>query len=99
MADKNTDNLVKIKTPSDLKHHVEQTGSLFFTRNNMKFAGDTMGNYGVRAQPVEVENCLGETHLCWELFRKRPVKAEMKDSAYFDCKTFKKVSKKINNNN
>lgn len=77
-------------TPSELKYQVEQTGSLFFTRDNMKFAGDKMSNYGVcsavihpwsEPQPIEV----------WELYRKRPVKHGLQSSAYFRKDTFKQT--------
>jgi hypothetical protein len=41
---------MKIKTASELKYKYEitQNPAKFFTRENMKFAGDTMANYGVR---------------------------------------------------
>jgi len=59
----------------------------FFCRENMKFAGDTMQNYGVRHAGINngVE--------CWELYRKRPVKHGLKTSVYFDKLTFKKLTK------
>lgn len=40
--------------PSELKSKVEATGSNFFDRKTMKAFGDTMANYGVRAQPVDI---------------------------------------------
>lgn len=71
-------------TPSQLKYHVEDTGSQFFTRSSMRFFGDTMRNYGCRqtvlnGQPV------------YELYRRRPVKHGLKSSAYFDATTFQRV--------
>ena len=53
-------------TASELKrkYEIAHPDGLFFSRNNMKFLGDTMSNYGVRD---------AGTH--WELYRKRPVKA------------------------
>lgn len=37
-------------TPSELKHKIEQTGEepYFFTRETMRFFGDTMANFGCR---------------------------------------------------
>lgn len=82
-------------TPSELKYHVENTKGerFFFTRDTMKFFGDTMRNYGVRAQPVEVLNNLGETVKCWELYRKHPVKHGVKDSAFFAVDDYRRVFK------
>ena len=39
---------------SELRFMVEQTGSLFFTLDTMKFFGDTMGNYYVSKKTVVV---------------------------------------------
>ena len=73
-----------IKTASDLKCHVEQFGNerYFFTRETMRFFGDTMRNYGVRDN--------GDS---WELYRRKPVKHGLKESAYFDKATFRRVWK------
>ena len=70
-------------TPSELKRQYEiaHPDGLFFSRNNMKFLGDTMSNYGVRD---------AGTH--WELYRKRPVKAGVRNSMYFDKDTFRPSS-------
>lgn len=64
-----------IKTVYDLKRFVESMGHApyFFTRNNMKFAGDTMRNYGL----------ITHKHY-YELYRKKPVMCGIKGSAYFD---------------
>ena len=67
-------------TKSDLKYHVSQTGSFFFDRKSMQFFGDTMANYGVRSYNFEL----------WELYRKKPVKHGLKDSAYFHKVTFER---------
>lgn len=67
-------------TPSDLKYHVEQTGSHFFERSSMKFFGDEMHNYGVRDAGDK-----------WELYRKHAVLHGLKSSAFFDKITFAKV--------
>lgn len=86
---------------SDLKYHVEQTGSNFFDRNSMKFFGDRMSNYGVRETEVTtnydasdnyVEN--GVTVKVWELYRKHPVKHGLQKSSYFDKTTFARVHPK-----
>jgi hypothetical protein len=87
-------------TPSELKYQVEQAGhdSHFFTRDSMKFAGDTMRNYGVCAATITANyNAAGEyvpegvSVEVWELYRKRPVKHGLRDSAYFDKQTFSRV--------
>lgn len=41
-------NKFQIRTASELKAAVDATGSHFFTRDTMRFFGDTMANYGVR---------------------------------------------------
>ena len=80
-------------TPSDLKYTIldHNPGSFFFERKTMKFFGDTMANYGVRAKPVTVENSRGIEHTCWELYRKRPVKHGLVDSTFFDTTTFQRI--------
>ena len=87
-------------TPSELKHHVENNGtdSHFFSRKTMQFFGDTMRNFGVCPATVlshfdadgnYYEN--GIEREVWELFRRRPVKNGLRNSAYFDKHTFKRV--------
>lgn len=89
-----------IKTPSDLKFAVEQSGneSHFFTRKTMSFFGDTMRNYGVRLVTITVGYDAegkyapeGVVVMAYELYRKHPVKNGLKNSAYFDAETFKRV--------
>lgn len=90
-----------IKTASDLKYYVEQSGheSHFFTRKTMSFFGDTMHNYGVRKTTVATNydadgNYVGKDGVqveVYELYRRRPVKHGLSDSAYFDAGTFKRV--------
>ena len=78
-------------TPSELKSKVEcGSDRFFFTRDTMKFFGDTMRNYGVRAQPVMVES-YSDTVKCWELYRRRPVKCGMCDSAFFAVDDYRRV--------
>jgi hypothetical protein len=88
-----TPSIPKIKTASDLKWHVEQAGHdrHFFTRSTMKFFGDTMANYGVRSQPVTVDTATRTGVLCFELYRRHPVKHGLQSSAFFDCHTFAQV--------
>ncbi len=69
---------------SELKFNVEKTGSVFFTRDSMKFFGDRMSNYGVRK--LELNG-----RIYYELFRRKPVKNGLFKSAYFDGVTFERV--------
>lgn len=84
----------EIHTASQLKFRVESAGhsALFFCRENMRFSGDKMSNYGVR-QPVEIYTVSGNSVLAYELYRKRPVKHQMKASAWFCAETFRRVYK------
>ncbi len=86
-------------TKSDLKHHVTETGSHFFTRENMKFSGDTRANYGLRSVNVQT-NWDGQDNWtengviveCWELYRRRPVKHGLNSSHYFNKSNYEKVT-------
>lgn len=82
---------MKIKTASDLKFRVEQSGNEphFFTRSTMRFFGDRMSNYGVR-QPREITTHSSKA-IAFELVRRRPVKNGLASSAWFDAVTFKRV--------
>ena len=73
---------MKIKTPSDLKYAVECAGyaPYFFTRDTMKYFGDTMKNYGI----VNHEHYI-------TLYRKKPVKHGLSNPTYFCNKTFKRI--------
>ena len=75
-------------TPSELKYQIEQAGHdpHFFTRSTMRFFGDTMRNYGVRKAIINGRDA-------WELYRKRPVKHGLRNSAYFDAVTFQRIFK------
>lgn len=74
-------------TPSDLKYNVEtKTDSCFFDRSSMKFFGDTMSNYGCRKITLFKTN-----QEVWELWRKRPVKHGLNNSAYFHIVTFERI--------
>lgn len=88
---------------SELKYQVENAGTAphFFTRNTMKFFGDTMANYGVRKVTIKTNyNAAGDYDPdngafveCWELYRRRPVKHGLQTSHYFECKTFARVTR------
>lgn len=82
-----------IRTPSDLKFHVEANGHepYYFDRKSMAFFGDTMRNYGTRSKPVNVTTPGGEVVACWELYRKRPVKHGLNSSSFFACDNFRRV--------
>lgn len=70
-------------TPSQLKynHELYNGGSYFFSRDTMKFFGDTMRNYGVK-----------DRGLYYELYRKSHVKHGLRNSAYFDKLLFKRIN-------
>lgn len=75
---------------SELKMHVAVgTDSHFFDRSSMRFFGDTMANYGVRAHPVQVVTHSG-VYECWELYRRRAVKYGLDGSTYFDTETYER---------
>jgi len=76
---------------TELKYNVMDTGSYFFDRSSMKFFGDTMANYYVSANTVKIKTYSGDTHICYELTRKRPVKHGLCGPAYFDVNTFNRV--------
>lgn len=78
-------------TASELKYKVQATGSYFFDRSSMKFFGDTMNNYYVPVNPVDVITSTGEHHLCHELQRRKPVKHGLIASTYFDVITFDRI--------
>ena len=83
---------MKIKTASDLKAAVESAGNdpYFFTRSTMKFFGDRMSNYGVR-QPRLITVYGGASIMAYELFRRRPVKHGLHESAWFNTETFSRA--------
>ncbi len=76
----------------ELKYKVEsyRPNSVFFSRQNMKFSGDTMKNYGCRG-PITILSISGELKLVYELYRRKPVKHGLKDSAYFCTETFQQT--------
>lgn len=79
-----------IKTPADLKAHVESTESHFFDRKTMKFFGDTMANYGLRKAKVKLVTkyvngvpCEFEEVEAYELYRRKPVKYNNRSSTFW----------------
>lgn len=88
-------------TPSKLKFEIEKRNpeSKFFTRENMRFAGDTMGNFGVRSATVRTNwdsegnytTFDGVSVECWELYRKRTTKKGLGGSFYFSKADFSRV--------
>jgi hypothetical protein len=76
---------------SELKYHIEQTGreQYFFTRETMRFFGDTMRNYGVRSATVTGYD--GKPVECWELYRRHAVKHGNDRSAYFSKADYQRV--------
>lgn len=69
-------------TSSELKYQYEANNpnGFFFTRDTMKFFGDTMRNYGV------IDH--GDRY---ELHRKQPVKHGLTSSAFFTKNDFKLI--------
>lgn len=84
-------------TASELKYHIEQRGEepYFFSRQTMRFFGDTMSNFGVRSVTVRVFDHQVQTTrsvLAWELYRKHPVKHGLQSSHYFRKDGYDKIT-------
>lgn len=80
----------QIKTAYDLRawHEELQPASLFFSRNNMKFAGDTMANFAVcNASGVHD----GQRVELWCLLRRKPVKFGLTGEFYFNKDDFRRM--------
>jgi len=79
-------------TPAQLKRKVVAADhdTFFFTRNNMKFAGDTMKNFGVREAVVDLNDGVTKDVKAWELYRKKTTPKGMKGSFFFDTVTFER---------
>jgi hypothetical protein len=74
-------------TPYTLKYYYEmKVKGYYFTRSTMRFFGDTMKNYGVRSKRVNIGGVW-----CYELYRRKPVKGGLWNSAYFNAETFEQV--------
>jgi len=78
-------------TVSELKEEVTKNYPYFFTRDTMKFFGDTMKNYGVCS--TTIINTQGENVEVWKLYRKKPVKHGLQKPAYFRKDNFKEEYK------
>ena len=67
---------------SELKYQYELNNpqGFFFTRDTMRFLGDTMRNYGVITHGSH-----------YELHRKRPVNGGLTKSAFFSADVFKLI--------
>ena len=80
---------------SELKYQVESHGQepYFFTRDTMKFFGDTMKNYGVYKSIITTNNV--ESLSVYALYRKKPVKHGLDSITYFNAETFEREFKKI----
>lgn len=80
-------------TASELKYRHEENfpDSLFFSRNNMKFAGDTMANFAVLPDTCEIVTPSGNIHTCYELIRKRKTSKGFSGTFYFDVETFQRI--------
>lgn len=76
-------------TPSELKSKTLNTVSYFFTRNTMKFFGDTMKNYGVKE--TTINTWTRKNVKVFELYRKNPVKYGLQLSAYFTVSDFRQA--------
>lgn len=69
--------------PSELKyqHETKHPNSYFFTRDTMRFFGDTMRNFGCYDDGTD-----------WVLYRKKPTRAGLHEW-YFDKITFERKFK------
>lgn len=76
----------KIKNVGDLKHYMEASGKhpYFFSKDTMRFFGDTMSNFGLR------RTSLGDIPV-FCLYRKRPVKDGLSQPFYFNRLTLERV--------
>lgn len=79
-------------TPNDLADLAKGAGSKYFNDDTLSFFGDTMQNYGVSQRTVYVHTWSGDSHECYELYRKKPVKHGLHAPAYFDVHTFRRVT-------
>jgi len=78
-----------------INHEIKNPESLFFTKDSMRFFGDTMGNYAVSSKPVKVETYFDGIVECYELRRKKPVNGGLQSSDYFCTKTYARIIEKV----
>lgn len=72
-------------TPTELKKKYEEAypETDYFSRDMMRFFGDTMRNYGVRTVKKFLRSYDNEVYECWCLYRKMPVNGGYCSSTYF----------------
>ena len=64
----------------------------YFSKDTMRFFGDRISNYGIRHAIIDGHD---ETDVpVWELYRKKPVKMNKQDSAYFRKDNFEVIREK-----
>lgn len=82
--------------PSELKKRYEENNrpAMYFCRENMRGAGDTMSNYGVMASTVV--DMYGKEREVWCLYRKFPVKYGVQTPTFFDKGSFRIVRTREN---
>jgi hypothetical protein len=78
-----------IKTKSDLRYMIMESGSHFFDHSSMKFFGDTMANYGMRSTKIS-----GIEY--FELYRRKTVKHGLNTSSYFRKTDLSKTTNPFN---
>jgi len=74
---------------SELIDKVNQTGSYFFSKDNLRFFGDSRSNYYLSRKIHDVNGVN-----CYKLSRRKAVNGGLKAPAYFDVDSFKKIIKR-----
>jgi hypothetical protein len=72
-------------TPSDLKRHHETNNpdSYFFSRETMRFFGDTMSNYATSSRIYYMRGYDGSLTPCYRLTRKKPTRKGAPITSWF----------------
>jgi hypothetical protein len=77
---------------TELKYNVSKAEPFFFSRNSMKFFGDTMTNYSVPKNPITITDFENKSVQVYQLKRKKPVgHSRNQETTFFDAITFKRV--------
>ena len=76
-----------LMTKSTLIDKVNATGSVYFSKDTMKFFGDSVDNYYLSHAVFDIG---GVT--CYKLSRKKAVNGGLKAPVYFSVHTFEEVS-------
>lgn len=71
------------------KHESNFPSSLFFSRESMKFSGDTMGNFGVMSGSIRQYD--GSIAEAWILYRKKTTRKGFGGSFYFSKLDFSRI--------